>query len=191
MKLDSSKASGADCIPVVVLKNCESELSYILADLFSMCLKECCFPDCWGVSSVVPVFTGDILGYLRVRISDPRERNAPREVFEVFGLETSKKGHSRRGSALFLKSMCPSTSQNYPFIFQKCPFLSWNNPLAFQKCLFISQKCPIVSQYCPLICPKLLVFLMTLKPLNGVLFFMIFTQVLASMIAWKMMFLSI
>ena len=31
--LDSSKASGPDCIPVVVLKNCESELSYILAKL--------------------------------------------------------------------------------------------------------------------------------------------------------------
>ena len=28
--LDSSKASGPDCIPVVVLKNCEPELSYIL-----------------------------------------------------------------------------------------------------------------------------------------------------------------
>ena len=32
--LDSSKASGPDCIPVVVLKNCEAELSYILAELF-------------------------------------------------------------------------------------------------------------------------------------------------------------
>ena len=29
--LDSSKASGPDCIPVVVLKNCEPELSYTLA----------------------------------------------------------------------------------------------------------------------------------------------------------------
>ena len=54
--LDSSKASGPDCIPVVVLKNCEPELSYILAKLFSRCLKESCFPDCWKVSSVVPVF---------------------------------------------------------------------------------------------------------------------------------------
>ena len=53
--LGSSKASGIDCIPVVVLKNCEPELSYILAELFSMCLKESCFPDCWKVSSVVPV----------------------------------------------------------------------------------------------------------------------------------------
>ena len=31
--LDSSKASGPDFIPVVVLKNCELELSYILAKL--------------------------------------------------------------------------------------------------------------------------------------------------------------
>ena len=45
-----------DCIPVVVLKNCEPELSYILAKLFNMCLKESCFPDCWKVSSVVSVF---------------------------------------------------------------------------------------------------------------------------------------
>ena len=54
--LYSSKASGPDCIPVVVLKNCEPELSYILAKLFNKCLKESCFPDCWKVSSVVPVF---------------------------------------------------------------------------------------------------------------------------------------
>ena len=54
--LDSSKASGPDCIPVVVLKNCEPELSYVLAKLFNKCLKESCFPDCWKVSSVVPVF---------------------------------------------------------------------------------------------------------------------------------------
>ena len=54
--LDSSKASGPDCIPVVILKNCEPELSYILAKLFNNCLKESCFLDCWKVSSVVPVF---------------------------------------------------------------------------------------------------------------------------------------
>ena len=54
--LDSSKASGIDCIPVVVLKNCEPEVLCILAELFSMCLKESCFPDCLKISSVVPVF---------------------------------------------------------------------------------------------------------------------------------------
>ena len=55
-KLDLSKASGPDCIPVVVLKNCDRELSYILAELFNKCLKESCFPDCWKVSLVVSVF---------------------------------------------------------------------------------------------------------------------------------------
>ena len=33
--LDLSKASGPDCNPAVVLKNCEPELSYILAELFN------------------------------------------------------------------------------------------------------------------------------------------------------------
>ena len=54
--LDSSKASGPDCIPVVVLKNCEPELPYMLAELFNMCLKESCLSDCWKVSWVAPVF---------------------------------------------------------------------------------------------------------------------------------------
>ena len=54
--LDLSKASGPDCIPLVVLKSCDPELSYILAELFSKCLKKSCFPDWWKVSSVVPVF---------------------------------------------------------------------------------------------------------------------------------------
>ena len=40
---DSSKASVSDCMPMVVLKNYEPELSYILAELFNMCLKESCF----------------------------------------------------------------------------------------------------------------------------------------------------
>ena len=50
MNLDLSKTSGAVCILVVVLKNGELKLSYILVELFK-CLKEPCFPD-----SVVPVF---------------------------------------------------------------------------------------------------------------------------------------
>ena len=46
MNLDLSKTSGPDCIPVVFLKNCEPELSYMLAELFNKFLKESCFPDC-------------------------------------------------------------------------------------------------------------------------------------------------
>ena len=56
MNLHFSKVSGPDCIPLVVLKNRELDLSYILAELFNKCLKESCFPDCWKVSSVFPVF---------------------------------------------------------------------------------------------------------------------------------------
>ena len=56
MNLDLSKASGSDCIPVVVLKNCEPQLSYIVAELFNKCLKKSSFPGCWKVSSVVSVF---------------------------------------------------------------------------------------------------------------------------------------
>ena len=60
INLDSSKASGPDSIPVVVLKNCDPELSYVLAELFSellnMCLEESCFPDCCKVPLLVPVF---------------------------------------------------------------------------------------------------------------------------------------
>ena len=56
MNLDLSKASSSDCIPVVVQKNCEPELCYILAELFNKCLKESSFPDCWKILSVVPVF---------------------------------------------------------------------------------------------------------------------------------------
>ena len=55
--LDSSKASSPDCIPVMVLRNCEPELSYILAELVNMCLKEPCFPDFWKVSSMILVST--------------------------------------------------------------------------------------------------------------------------------------
>ena len=41
---------------MVILSNCEPELCYILAELFSKCLKKSCFPECWKVLSVVPVF---------------------------------------------------------------------------------------------------------------------------------------
>ena len=34
--LDSSNASGPDCIPVVIQKNCEPELSYVLAELLNI-----------------------------------------------------------------------------------------------------------------------------------------------------------
>ena len=55
MNLNSSKASGPDCIPVVVLKNCEPELSYMLDELFNMSMKKSCFPD-FGRSHWGPLY---------------------------------------------------------------------------------------------------------------------------------------
>ena len=54
--LDLSNVSVPDYNPVVVVKNCEHKLSYILAELFNMFLRESYFPDCYNISLVVPVF---------------------------------------------------------------------------------------------------------------------------------------
>ena len=51
INLDLTKVSGPDSIPVVVLRNCGPELSYILA----MCLKKRCFPNYRKVSSVFAI----------------------------------------------------------------------------------------------------------------------------------------
>ena len=56
MNLDLSKTSGPDYIPMAILKNCESELCYIAAELFSKCPKESCFADSCKISLVVLVF---------------------------------------------------------------------------------------------------------------------------------------
>ena len=53
--LDLLKASAPNCILMVVLKNCEPQLSYVLDHLFNMCLQEFFIPDCWKALSVVPV----------------------------------------------------------------------------------------------------------------------------------------
>ena len=55
-KLDLSKASYRDSTPEVVVKYCEPELSYILPELFNMCLRRSCFPDCSKVLYVVVSF---------------------------------------------------------------------------------------------------------------------------------------
>ena len=66
--LNSSKVSSRICIPVVVLKNCVPELLYILAEIFNMCLKESCLPDCWKILSVVPVFKNFKSSYCHVSL---------------------------------------------------------------------------------------------------------------------------
>ena len=52
----SLKSYYPDCVPLVIIKNCKLEISFILAELYSMCLKESCFADCRNFSSVVSVF---------------------------------------------------------------------------------------------------------------------------------------
>ena len=54
--LDSTKATGPDNIPVVVLKNISPELSPILAKVFNKCIQQNCFPSSWKISSVCPVY---------------------------------------------------------------------------------------------------------------------------------------
>ena len=63
--IDSSKASVPDCIPVMVLRNYEPEFSYILAELFNMCLKVSSFPDYLKVSTVVLLFKNVGKGLLK------------------------------------------------------------------------------------------------------------------------------
>ena len=48
-----SKASGPNCIQVMILKNWEPKISYILAEFFNMSLQESYFRYCWKVSSMV------------------------------------------------------------------------------------------------------------------------------------------
>ena len=43
--LELSKMSGPVCLSVVILKRCEPELSYMLAEFFNVFLKISCFPD--------------------------------------------------------------------------------------------------------------------------------------------------
>ena len=54
--LDSSKVAGPDCIPVVLVRNYEPKLSYMLAELLNKFRKQSCFPDSWKLSSLVPVY---------------------------------------------------------------------------------------------------------------------------------------
>ena len=44
------------CVPVVILKNSEPELSQTLAEFFNLCLNESGSPEIWKVSSVVAIF---------------------------------------------------------------------------------------------------------------------------------------
>ena len=58
MKLDFSKTSGPDYVPVLVLKNCEPELSHVLAELFNSFLNKSSFPDCWKAGTTLGNYFG-------------------------------------------------------------------------------------------------------------------------------------
>ena len=53
--LDYSKTSGPNCIAMVLLKNCEPYLSYILGNPSNTCLRKPYSPDCWKLLSVALV----------------------------------------------------------------------------------------------------------------------------------------
>ena len=110
--------------------------------------------------------SGDILGNLRVRISDPQKK-----IGRIGGGGGCTCPCPQVKSFYFPKMSfnlqnCPFIFQNYRFIFQKCFFASSNCPSIFQKCplvsqkcLFISQKCLIVFQNCPWVFQNCLLFI--------------------------------
>ena len=102
----------------------------------------------------------DILGNLRVKISDPWRKNAPRNIFEIlFWLETSKNDHSRRGgSTLVLRSMCPSTSKN-ALLFLELPFYFPEVPFGLLEMSFRFPEVPVCFPEVPFCFPEMLFFL--------------------------------
>jgi hypothetical protein len=53
--LDSTKATGPDGVPAIVLKTCASDLAGPLSRLFSKLFRTGVQPSCWKVANVVPV----------------------------------------------------------------------------------------------------------------------------------------
>ena len=115
-----------------------------------------------------------------------------------FGLKhpkmTTLEGGSEVGSALVLKSICPSTSQKSLFIpriallFSRNALLFSGIALLFSRSPFFSSKYLIVFQNCPLVSSELLIFW---KTSGWSMIFYLFYSIFFSMIAWKMKFLSI
>ena len=57
--LKSSKASGPNSIPTVILKQFNNEISYVLSNLFNLSFSTGVFPDVLKISSVLPLFKKD------------------------------------------------------------------------------------------------------------------------------------
>ena len=73
---------------MVFLKKCDPELSCILAEVFDMCLKESCFPDCWKVLSLGSVFknVGQMSLVIKVveKLVDKALVSSPQEMWPFF-----------------------------------------------------------------------------------------------------------
>ena len=89
---------------MAVLKNCVSELAYILVELCSMCQKESCFPDCCKVSLVVSVFKN--VGE-KSTAKKPRPVSLLSVVSKVFGklLNNRIVNHPRNVAFFLISSM--------------------------------------------------------------------------------------
>ena len=64
---------------MVVLKNCQPEISWILAELFNIRVNESRFLDCWKTSLVVPIFKNAV------------ERSTPKKCCPVSLLSADSK----------------------------------------------------------------------------------------------------
>ena len=86
-----------------VLKNCEPELLYILAQLLNKYLKECCFPDCWKVASAVPVF------------KDVGERSLAKNYHPVSLLSVISKAFEKVENNILVDHLDPFSDFQYGF----------------------------------------------------------------------------
>ena len=55
MSLDCTKASGLDGISAFMLKSVAHSISPSLTELFNLSIAQGCFPQCWKLSSIVPI----------------------------------------------------------------------------------------------------------------------------------------
>ena len=108
----------------------------------------------------------DILGNLRIGISDAWEKSAPRKEFKIqkWPLQRGWWGvanvHVLRQCALLLPEL-PFNFPEFPFYFPEVPFCFLELPFWFPEMRFHFSKCPIVFQdcHCPLVFQKWVLFI--------------------------------
>ena len=55
MSLDPTKANGPDGISAFMLKGVAHSIGPSLTKLFNLSIAQGCFPQCWKLSSIVPI----------------------------------------------------------------------------------------------------------------------------------------